>query len=59
MNKDASLKFRLEEARMLDNAIQHYWKFVVERLYHIILYLDGCMHFAEGGKMFINAIHQL
>ena len=26
MNKDASIKFRLQEARILNNAIQHYWK---------------------------------
>ena len=25
-NKDISLKFRLQESRMLDNAIQHYWR---------------------------------
>ena len=46
-NKNASLKFRLQVARMLDNAIQHYWKLVVERLYHIVPWLGGYMHFAE------------
>ena len=30
--KDSLLKFRLQEARMLDNVIQHYWKLVVETL---------------------------
>ena len=40
-NKDASLKFRLQEERMLDNAIQRYWKLVVERLYHSVPYLGG------------------
>ena len=44
---------------MLDNAILHYWELVVERLYHIVLWLDGHMHFPEGGKMFISAIEQL
>ena len=39
MNKDISLKFRLQEARMFDNAIQRYWKLVVETLYHILLWL--------------------
>ena len=37
---------------MLDNAIQHYWKHLVEKLYHIVPSLGGRMHFAEGGKMF-------
>ena len=41
---------------MLDNAIQHYWKLIVERLYRIVPWLGGRMHFAEGGKMLINAI---
>ena len=44
---------------MLDNAIQHYWKPVIERLYHIVLWLDGHVHFTEGGRMFINALQQL
>ena len=39
---------------MPDNAIQLYWKLVVERLYHIAPWLGGRMHFAEGGKMFIK-----
>ena len=43
-NKDALLKLRLQEARMLDSAIQHYWKLVVERLYHIVPWLGGRMH---------------
>ena len=42
---------------MLDNAIQHYWKLVVEGLYHIVPWLGGRLHFA--GKMFIYAIQQL
>ena len=36
---------------MLDNAIQHYWKIVVERIYHIVTWLGGRMHFAGGGKL--------
>ena len=53
------IKFILQGARMLNNAIQHYWKLVLERLYYIVPWLGGRMHFAEEGKMFINAIHQL
>ena len=34
---------------MHDSAIQHYWKLVIGRLYHIIPRLSGHMHFAEGG----------
>ena len=41
---------------MLDNAIQHYRKLVLKRLYHIVPWLGGRMHFAEGGKMFIKNI---
>ena len=41
---------------MLDNAIQHYCKHVVERLYHIVPWLGGCMHFAEEVKMFIKNV---
>ena len=44
---------------MLDNATQHYWKLVVERLYHIVPWLDGSMHVIEGANMFINVIQQL
>ena len=44
---------------MLDNALQHCWKLVVEKLYRILPCLDGCMHFAEGGKMFINVIQAI
>ena len=44
---------------MFDNAIQHYWKLVVERLYHIVPWFGGHMNFAEGGTMFIIAIQQL
>ena len=44
---------------MLDNAIQLYWKLVIERLYHIIPRLDGSMHFAEGEKMGMNFIEKL
>ena len=39
--QDVSLKFRLQEARMLNNSIQYYWKIVVERLYYIIQWLEG------------------
>ena len=41
---------------MLDNAIQHYWTLVVERLYHNVPWLGGRMHFAEGGKMFVKKV---
>ena len=34
-------------------------KFVVERLYYIVPWLDGDMHSSEGDKMFIDAIQQL
>ena len=54
--KNASLNFRCEETRILDNAIQHYWKLVVERLYHIEPWLGGRMHSAEGVKMFIKNV---
>ena len=55
-NKDASLKFRLQEARMFDNAMQHYWKLLVERFYYIVSWLGGRMHFAEGGKVFMKTL---
>ena len=55
-NKDASLKFRLQEARIINTALQQYWKLVVERLYHIIPWLGGHMRFGEGGNIFMNAI---
>ena len=55
-NKDALLESRLQETRKLDNAMQHYWKLVLERLYHIIPLLDEYMHFAEGGKMFTKNV---
>ncbi|KAJ4426769.1 hypothetical protein ANN_26568 [Periplaneta americana] len=51
-----SKTFSKEEARMLGNAIQHYWKLVVERLHHIVPWLGGRMHFAAGGKMFIKNV---
>ena len=35
---------------MLDNAIQHSWKLVVERLYHIVPWLGMRINFAEGGE---------
>ncbi|PSN41950.1 hypothetical protein C0J52_06442 [Blattella germanica] len=41
---------------MLDNVIQNYWKLVVKRLYHIVPWLGGRMHFVEGGKMFIRNV---
>ena len=41
---------------MLENAIYHYWKLVIERLYDIVPSLGGCMHFAEGRKMFIKNV---
>ena len=44
---------------MLDNAIQHYWKLVVDTLLPYRVVARGCMHFVEGGNMFINAIQQL
>ena len=39
---------------MLDNAKQHYWKLVVERLCHIAPCRDRRMHFAKGGRMYIS-----
>ena len=48
MNKDVILKFRLQESRILDNDKQHYWKFLVDRLYHIVPCLGGRMNPAEG-----------
>ena len=33
---------------MLGNAIQHYWKLVVGRIYHIVPWLGGRMHCTEG-----------
>ena len=41
---------------MLDNAIQHHWKLVTERLYRIIPWLGGRMHF-EGGKEDVHQCH--
>ena len=41
---------------MLDSVIQHYWKLVVERLYHVVSWLDRRMHFAEVWKMFIENV---
>ena len=41
---------------MLDNAIKHYWKLVIEGLYHIVPWVGGRMHFAEGGNMFIKNV---
>ena len=38
---------------MLDNAIQHYWKFVLERLYHIVV-ASGRMYFGEEGIPYSN-----
>ena len=55
-NKDASLKFRLQETRTLVNDIQHYRKLVVERLSDIVPWLGRRMHFAGGGKMFMKNV---
>ena len=41
---------------MLDNTMQHYWKLIVEKLHHIVPWLCGRMHFAEGGKVFIKTV---
>ena len=41
---------------MLDNAIQHYWKLVVERLYCIVPCIGGRIYFAEGEKVFIKNV---
>ena len=46
--QDASLIFRLQDARMLDNAMQTYRKLVVERLYHIVPWLAGQYVFRRG-----------
>ena len=42
------IKIQIARGVMLYNAVQHYWKLVKERLYHIITWLGGRMHFAEG-----------
>ena len=56
MNKDASLKFRLQEARMLENGIQHYWELMAEIFHHIVPWLGGRMHFTQGGKLLIKSV---
>ena len=39
---------QIQIARTLDNAIQRYWKLVVERLYHIILLARWTYAFCRG-----------
>ena len=39
---------------MLGNAIQHYWKLVVQRLYHMVPWLVGHMHFSAGILLFFS-----
>ena len=38
---------------MFDNDLQHYWKVVVEKLYHVVPWLGGRMYFAVGEVCFI------
>ena len=54
MNEDASLKFRLQETRMLDNVIQRSWKLAVERLYHIVPWLDKSQWLKRQGAWLRN-----
>ena len=39
------------------NVIQHYWKLVLERLYHIEPWLGGCMYFTVRGSEDFHQFH--